>query len=406
MLSRLKSPTTALLALTFGHFVIDIQTSAIAVLIPLLRTQLGLDYAAAATIVMVQNMTGSVIQPLFGVMSDRRPLRQVLPVACVIGVMGAATALMMPTYGLVLLVVALTGIASAAYHATGALNANYISGNKKATGVSIFFAGGQIGYSIGPLFIVALMAVFGPRGTLGTAVPGVLGAAGLAALLPFYAGGQNWRASRPQARADQTAGGLTRRQRASGIGVIVLLISVRSIIQTGLVTFIPLYFASLNGGATERSAFLLSVFVFAGAMGTLFGGPLADRVNRKAMLAVTLGVVAPLLYLFFNTGDATGIVQVVAIALAGGVLISAAPLTVLMAQEMMPNNVGLASGLTLGLGFGAGGIGAVVLGEVADAAGLPVALHIITVLPILLIALSLLLPGKPARREATVPEAA
>ena len=139
-----------------------------------------------------------------------------------------------------------------------------------------------------------------------------------------------------------------------GVTMVVVVISVRSVIQTGLITFIPLYFDFLGPNNKEYAALLLSVFVFTGAIGSLLGGSLADRFGRKTVLVASLGTVLPLLVIFLRT---TGFVQILAISLAGASLIAASPLTVVMAQELLPNNIGLASGLTLGLGFGAGGVG-------------------------------------------------
>jgi MFS transporter, FSR family, fosmidomycin resistance protein len=391
-MSEATEKQRALLALALGHFVVDLQSSGLAMLIPMLRAELGLDYAAAAAIVTVQTLTSSIIQPAFGLASDRHPVRAALPVACLLAGMGTALALFMPSYTAVLLVVILTGLGSAMYHALGSLNANFLSGSNKATGISRFFAGGQFGYAAGPLLLVFLLQVFGPRGTLGMLVPALIGFVALVVMLPNYARGSTWQAHQRQAGAGPASITLSRRKTAWGMTTIVGVITVRSVIQTGLITFIPLYIVSIMPGSKDYAALLLSAFVLAGGLGTLLGGPLGDRFSRKAVLVVSMGICLPLLLLFLNT---TGIPQILSIAVAGASLISAASLTVVMAQELLPNNVGLASGLTLGLGFGAGGLGALALGEVADRFGLPVTMYILALLPIPLVGLTLLLPGKP-----------
>ena len=391
-----------LVALTFGHFAVDLQTSGLAILIPLLHARLHLDYASAAAIVSVQYLTSSVVQPLFGLLSDRRPMRAVLPIACILAALGTGLVLFMPSYGLVMAVVVLTGLGSALYHAAGSLQANHVSGANKATGISFFFAGGNLGYASGPLIAVALLGLFGDRGPLGTLLPGFLAAGALAVFMPYYATTRQWQARRAHLRATQARVLDSRSKVMWGLAMIVLVISLRSVIQTGLITFIPLYFAYLSPDKKAYSALLIAVFVFTGAIGTLFGGALADRFGRKPVMVASLGTVLPLLLIFLNTD---GPLQVLSIALAGASLIAASSLTVIMAQELLPNNIGLASGLTLGLGFGAGGFGVAALGSVGDRYGLPTTMLVIALLPALLVLVTLLLPGKPRleAQQAPVP---
>ncbi len=393
-MAPIKPAKLPLLALAIGHFAVDIQTSGIAILIPLLRTQLHLDYGAAAAIVTAQTLTSSVIQPLFGLISDRRPVRQVLPLACLLAGTGTATVLFMPHYLWVLLVVIVTGFGSAAFHAAGSLNANYVSaGANKASGISMFFAAGQLGYSIGPLLLVGLMSAFGPTGILGTLVPAMLGAGVLSLTLSSFATGRGWQARQAGAGSAGLVATGSRRHVIWGLTIIVLVISLRSVLQTGLITFIPLYFAAIKPDSKDYAALLISVFVFTGALGTLFGGALADRLGRKRTMIISLGVVWPLLFVFLR---ASGALQVLALAFAGASLISASALTVVMAQELLPTNLGLASGLTLGLGFGAGGLGAAVLGVVGDSHGIATTMQVLGWLPIPLVLLCFLLPGRPA----------
>ncbi len=393
---RLEIKRLPLLALAFGHLAVDIQTSGLAILIPLLHARLHLGYAAAAAIVSTQYLTSSVIQPLFGLLSDRRPMRSILPIACLLAALGTGTALYMPSYGLVLAVVVVTGLGSALYHAAGSLQANHVSGDSKATGISFFFAGGNLGFALGPLILLGLINLFGDRGALGALLPGLLASAALMAFIPYYATTGQWQARRARLRTTgaTVAGG--RSSVIAGLVVIVLVIGVRSIIQTGLITFIPLYFAYLSPGSDAYAALLISVFVFTGAVGTLFGGALADRFGRKPVIVVSLATVLPLLLTFLYS---SGPLQVLTIALAGASLIAASSLTVIMAQELLPNNIGLASGLTLGLGFGAGGLGAAALGVVGDRYGLPTTMLVLASLPALLVLFTLLLPGK-GRAEA------
>jgi FSR family fosmidomycin resistance protein-like MFS transporter len=385
-----------LAALALGHFAVDLQTSGLAVLIPILHQQMGLDYGASAAIVSGQYITSSVIQPLIGLNSDRHPLSYLLPFACVVAALGTGTALFMPNYALVVAVVSIMGLASAFYHATGALNANYLSGRRRATSLSYFFAGGNFGYAVGPLAVLALLRLFGAPGTVLLIVPSAIAAVALIVFMRHYATTASWKARQSATKTSQAAIPGSLRRSAWGMLVVVLIIMVRSVVQIGLVTFIPLYYASLGPERQDEGTLLLSVFVFTGAIGTIFGGRLADKFGRKRLMIVSMGVVLPLLLLFLNS---SGIVQVIAIGLAGASLISAASLTVTMAQELLPTHVGLASGLTMGLGFGIGGLGVAALGRYADVYGLPATMNLLALLPALLVLFTLVLPGEDARRQ-------
>ncbi len=378
-------------SLAFGHLVVDMQTSSLAVMIPFLYVTFNLDYAGAALIVTLNSISSSVIQPFFGLLSDKKSMLWLLPLGPFITAGGMVLVLFMPNYWLVLLVVIFSGLGSAAFHPEGSRNANYVSGEKKGTGLSIFFVGGNLGFAIGPIAATALIGIFGPPGILAFLVPGLIGSLLLWSLLPLF-----------KVHAAQTS--LNQKNKnflpasqkpvLKPLAFLISIISLRAMTQTGLITFIPLYFISLSSNNKGYAAFLLSVFVFSGAIGTLVGGRLSDKMDRKLLMAGSLFIVTPALILFLNS---SGLIQVLAVAVAGSTLISASTLQVVMAQELLPRRVGLASGLTLGLGFGAGGLGASVLGKFADIFGLPQTMGVLAVIPLLVVGLCLLMPGTGKR---------
>jgi FSR family fosmidomycin resistance protein-like MFS transporter len=383
--------------LSFGHMATDMQTSALSILIPILYATFSLDYAGAALIVTLNSITSSVIQPVFGLISDKRPLRWLLPLGTLLCSAGMVLVVFMPTYWLVLSVVIVSGLGSAAFHPEGSRNANYVSGDNKATGLSFFFVGGNLGFALGPILTALLLGLFGKPGIFFMLIPGLLGAVAMWFMLPTYAeAGKQAQSLRAKAKA--TASPLLRRSLAKNLAILLSIISIRSMLQTGLVTFIPLYFIAINPNLKDYAAFLLSVFLLCGAVGTIAGGWAADKIGRKTVMVGSLIVVTPLLFLFLNS---SGIVQVLAIGLAGGTLIAASSLTVVMAQETLPNSIGLASGLTLGLGFGAGGLGAALLGAIADWIGLPNTMIIIALLPLPVVVFSLIMPNTREKVEPT-----
>ncbi|MEI7556458.1 MFS transporter [Candidatus Chlorohelix sp.] len=391
-----KTNKIGLSALALGHLTVDMQTSSLAVMIPFLYATFKLDYGAAALIITLNSLTSSFIQPLFGILSDKKPLAWLLPLGCVMAAVGMVLVLFMPDYWLVLLAVIFSGLGSAAYHPEGSRNANYVSGPNKATGVSFFFVGGNLGFTLGPIYLTFMVAIFGTPGALALLIPGAIGFIALLRLQPllsrYRAAAVARQIGKKKARVIVSNGQSVRVTMSILMGVI----SLRSVIQTGMVAFIPLYFINQEGGK-EYGAFLLSAFLFAGAVGTLLGGRLADLLGTRTIMIGSMLITFATLLLFLNS---SGFIQVISLAIAGAALISASSLTVVLAQAAMPDNIGLASGLTLGLGFGAGGIGAAALGKYADFAGLGQTMFVIALLPLGVMLLSWLL--RPERKEPQV----
>lgn len=382
--------------LAFGHFCVDMQTSALAVLIPLLYVTFSLDYASAAIIITTNSLSSSVIQPIFGLLSDRKSLAFLMPLGCLIASTGILLVTFVPAYWLVLVVVVISGLGSATFHPEGSRNANYVSGAKKATGLSVFFVGGSIGFAFGPILITTLFALFGKAGAFGMLLPAAVSSLVLWRLLPVFAIARQRHTAKARL---STAIPLSRGRVFYTLSLLISIISLRAMVQTGLVTFIPLYFVSRNPANHDYAAFLLTVFSLSGAVGTLLGGRLADRFERKVVLALTVALATPCLLIFLNT---TGFAQVAALAIGGATLISASTLTIVMAQETLPHRVGLASGLTLGLAFGAGGLGATALGKYGDIFGLDQTMLVLALLPVPVVLLSLLLPiSRPDAAEPT-----
>ncbi len=387
MPAKINKPGLA--ALAFGHLAIDMQTSSLAIMIPLLLLHFKLDYAAAALIITVNSITSYALQPFFGLLSDRKPLPWLLPLGCLLAAGGMVSVLFMPSYPLVLLAVIVSGMGAAIYHPEGSRNANYVSGANKATAMSLFFFSGNLGQALGPITLTILLGLAGTNGSLGMLLPGLVGFGLLWLLLPLYRGLAQARRARPVIKTNPAPG--HRRTLLGLLAMLLSIISLRAMIQTGLLTFIPLYFATLPDYNKGYVATLLSVFVLAGAVGTLSGGPLADRFGQKNVMVGSLALVLPLLLVFLNT---QGAIQMISLGLAGTTLTAASSLTVVMAQDTLPNSIGLATGLTLGLGFGAGGLGTSALGKYADSFGLSQAMLILVLLPIPIVLLSLWLPSK------------
>jgi MFS transporter, FSR family, fosmidomycin resistance protein len=370
--------------LSGGHLFTDIGQGAVPALLPFLITRDHLNYASASALILAMTVASSVIQPIFGHISDRRSLPWLMPLGPALGGLGIALVGIAPSYGFTFAAVLLGGVGVASFHPEGSRFANYVSGSRRSSGMSLFSVGGNIGFALGPVLVTPLVLVFGLHGTLFVIVPTWLMAAVLVHELPRL------RRFRPDLK-----GGRVQRSDAKDAWrpfiVLAGVIALRSFVYFGFVTFIPLYFVhDLHTSKAIGSAALTAMLV-GGAVGTLVGGPLADRFGRRTVLRGSMLALPPLIVCFLISGPALAIVFA---ALAGAVTIATFAVTIVMGQEYLPGRIGVASGVTIGLSIGLGGVGAPLLGIFADNHGLRSVFELLVLFPILALALAQLLPRR------------
>jgi MFS transporter, FSR family, fosmidomycin resistance protein len=370
--------------LSSGHLATDFANGALPALIPFLTEKFSLSYTAVGGLVLASQASSSLIQPLFGLWSDRRGAMWLLPAGVALAGVGIALAADAPSYWLVVLLVLVSGVGVAAFHPEGSKFAAFVSGRKRASGMAWFSIGGNLGYALGPIATTAVVASFDLRGGLLLAVPCLVVAGAMVAASPYLRGF----APEPQA-ARARAGADDPRAMRLLLGVIAL----RSVAWFGLITFVPLWEVSL-GHSKSYGNQLLALMLFAGGVGTLLLGPLADRVGRRPVLLGSVVATGPLMLVFVLVG---GIPGAISLALIGAAVVGTFGVTMVMGQEYMPRHVGTASGLVIGLSVGLGGVAAVALGRLADATSLRAALFTAAAAPIAAIALAAMLPSR--RRE-------
>ena len=370
-------------ALSSGHLATDLAQGALPALLPFLVEKFDLTYTMAAALVLVSTIASSVVQPAFGLWSDARGALWLLPAGVALAGLGMAAASVAPSYPLVMLAVLAAGLGVAAYHPEGSKFASYVSGPRRASGMSLFSVGGNLGFATGPLLASALIVAFGLNGGLLIALPGLAVAAMLLAVRPYLAS-----FAPAVERRDE---GSRERAQARGLGLLLAVVGLRSLAHMGLFTFVPLWEIHKGHSASYGTA-LLGAFLFAGALGTLAAGPIADRFGRRRVLVWSFVAAAPLILVHVLVGGAVG---AVALALSGAAVIGTFGVSLVMSQEYMPGRVGMASGLSIGLAIGLGVVAAVALGAVADAVDLETALLATAAGPALAVVLSLALP--PAR---------
>jgi FSR family fosmidomycin resistance protein-like MFS transporter len=375
----------AMVALSGGHFAADFASGSVPALIPFFTDRFHLGYAAAAALLLSATVSSSLVQPLFGLWSDRRGALWLIPGGTLLAAVGVGLAAVTPTYVPVLFLVFAGGLGVAAFHPEGAKYAAYASGRKRASGMSYFNIGGNTGYALGAFVTGVLVAALGLGGGLLAMVPVAVVAAFLLRLMPSFA-----RLARDPTAAERH--GVDDRRAMTLLGAVI---SLRSVAWFTLLAFVPLWEISL-GHSKAYGNRLLFLMLLAGALGTLALGPVADRVGLRRTLVVTQALIAPLLLVFVYVG---GIAGAVALMLLGMCVVGTFGVTMVLSQLYLPRHIGMASGLSVGLAMGIGGVAAVVLGAVADVVDLRVALTAAAVAPVLGVVVSLRLPRPAAARR-------
>jgi len=382
--------------LSIGHLIVDLSQGVLPILTPLLAQSLNLSYFQIGTVALAFTFSSAIIQPVFGVLSDRYSMPWLMPLGLFLSGFGLALTGMVNSYGLLLLSVLLSGIGVAGYHPEGSKLAHFVSEDGKAgSSMAVFSVGGNLGFGLGPMLAMFFLGISGLDSIHGIMIPGVLAALVFLFLLPRFKKILAENLSNGKKEKEQT---VSNGNRVASLILLLLYVTVRSWIHSGLVYFIPFYFPMFKGIAEPE--YLVSTFLIAGAVGTFLGGPFADRFGgRNGLLAsmiVSLITIYPFLHLNGNWLSVLAFI-------VGASLISTFSTTVVFGQSLLPHNIGLASGLLLGFGVGMGSIGVTLLGAIADYAGLPFTMNLISLLPILGIVLAFTLPDVRAQESAVKP---
>ena len=382
----------AITTLSAGHGAVDFAAGAIPALIPFLVVEFGLDYAAAGALMLAVTASSSLVQPLFGLWSDRRGALWLLPAGIALAAIGTGLVAVAPSYPVAVALTLVAGVGIAAYHPEGAKFAAYASDMRRASGMSLFNVGGNMGYALGPIVVTPLVLWLGLAGGVLAAAPALLVVIVLVRALPRLA------TLRPVGGLVPGSAGETR------VGAMLILAGVivlRSVAWFSLLTFVPLWVVS-QGGSEGQGNRELSLMLVAGVAGTLLLGPVADHIGLRRTLLVTQAVLAPLILVFLEVGGSAGTLALMGV---GFCVVGTFGITIVLSQLYLPRHTGMASGLSVGLAMGVGGVAAVALGGLADTVDLETALVAAAAAPALGVVFCLLLPS-PRHQLAAEPVAA
>lgn len=367
-----------LFAISFSHLLNDTIQALIPSLYPLFKQSQGLSFTQLGFITFAFQCTASLLQPLVGYITDRKPQPYSLAMGMGLSFVGLLTLSQAHTFPVTLLSAALVGMGSAIFHPEASRIAHMAAGRRRGFAQSLFQVGGNAGSSIGPL-LAALIIV--PHGQGSTAWFSIVACVGMVVL--WNVGTWQLRnLHRIQRRKAATAEAphLPRRTVVMSLVILIALTFSKYVYLVSLTSYYTFYLIERFGVSVRDSQLYLFAFLFAVAAGTILGGPIGDRIGRKRVIWASILGIAPFTLWLPHAGLATTVVLTVFIGL---ILASAFSAILVYAQELMPGKVGLVAGLFFGIAFGIAGIGAAVLGKIADHTGIIAVFHGCAYLPLI-----------------------
>ncbi len=367
--------------LTLAHLINDSYGNYVAILLPLLRDDLHFSLGLASALVTANTITSGVIQPLLGYVADRWATRLMSVAGILMAAAGASLLGLAPHYLVLVALAILSGLGTAVYHPQAAAMVVAVAGERRATMMSLYLMGGNMGLATGPWLVTLLVEERGLYATWLMLIPGALGALMLLQFAP-----RHWSPTPPGSGPPLW----TVLRRHGGILTRLLaVVATRSWAHYTLLAFLPLYLRELGVGASERAG-IVFLITFAGAFGGVVGGYLADRwVSRRTVIVGSLLIATGFTFLLLHSA---GWLRWAWAALTGMTLLGSFSVLTVKGQEVLPQNVGLASGFMLGLTISLGGLFVLPMGSVADYVGLAPVIHLAVVLPPVAALLALALP--------------
>jgi FSR family fosmidomycin resistance protein-like MFS transporter len=366
-----------LVAISAGHFINDMLQSLLPAIYPNLKISLGLSFAQIGFVTLAYQVTASLLQPLVGLSADKRPSPYALPIGTLFSLAGLIVLAFAHNYAMLVLGACSLGVASSIFHPEASRVARMASGDSPGLAQSVFQVGGNVGSAIGPLAAALIVVRWGQTSLVAFALFAVFSTVLLWSVARWYRS-EGLERLRAAGRKRSHTVALPRADVATGVGLLLVLIFSKYFYLASITNYLTFYLIERFAVSVQNAQFHLFAFVAAIAVGTIAGGPLGDRFGRKYVIWFSILGTLPFTLLLpyaglFWTGPLTAII--------GVILASAFPAIVVYAQDMLPGKVGTVSGLFFGFAFGMAGVGAAVLGALADVTGIETVYKICAFLP-------------------------
>lgn len=378
-----------LFAISLAHLFNDAIQAVIPAIFPILKDSMNLSYTQLGVVTFTMSFTSSIMQPVVGLYTDAKPSPWLLPAGMAATLIGMLTLGLAPNYALVLFAIVFVGIGSAVFHPGGARVAYMAAGPRRGLAQSIFQVGGNGGQALAPIMTALIFVPLGQHGAFWFTLVAAGGIAMQSFVAKWYGANVATR-SRPTKKRGTRQADPSRRQRiVFAIVVLILLVFARSWYGACIGNYYAFYLMDKFRLPVDHAQYYIFCYLAAGAVGTFFGGPLADRFGRRNVIFFSMLGSAPFALLLPFAGAGWSYVL---LAIIGIIQLSSFSVTVVYAQELIPGKIGTVSGLITGIAFGLGAIGAVAIGGLIDWAGLPVVMKLCGFLPLLGL-LTFLLPS-------------
>lgn len=363
------------------HLLNDSLQAVIPAMFPILEESMALTFTQLGLIAFALNMVASVLQPVVGYFSDRKPRPYALPIGMTFSLVGIAGLAFAPQYWMILLFVICLGFGSAVFHPEGSRVSFMSAGTKRGLSQSIYQVGGNSGQALAPLISAYILVPFGQKGAAVFILVAALAIFILMKISAWYK--EQLIQEKKNKRKNvvlSTIGKLTKKQIGVALGLLLIIIFARSFYVISITNFYIFHLMESYGLSISKGQLCIFLFLALGAAGTFFGGPMADKIGRKNVIVLSLAVPIPLCALLPYV-PLWAVITLLSVI--GFVFMLSFSVTVVYAQELIPSKIGTMAGLTVGLAFGMGAIGSVVIGMLMDTIGIYATMIIISFLPII-----------------------
>ena len=377
-------------AMAAGHLFCDMNSGILPALLPFLIFAYDFTYAAGAALIFAANIVSSVSQPFIGIYSDIISKKWMVPLGLILGSFGLSIIGFLDSYWAIFVAIMISGLGTALFHPEAAKTVTMSAGKNKASDMSIFSLGGTIGFALGPVVATALLLLWDLQGLLVLILPSLI----MSLVI--------WKVTSKDTNKKVLASNTSQKEdlpkdQWKPFSILSVVLIMRSIVFISLNTFIPLFWITVILQSSESGNMLLSLFLVATSVGTLFGGRIADRLGYIKVIGFSFVSLVPVLLVLTITESL--ILSAIMIIFAGFFIFVPYSSLVVLGQQYLPNRVGLASGVTLGLSVSAGGVFVPVLGKVADLYGVPTVMTIIFIISIIALLFTLILTRSHKKLE-------